>query len=249
MTGRLLSPPQGLGVVAIEPLSGPRAVSAGASQSVENFVQSFASPFGLWRLQFSFAPMSGAMFRRYRGWVTGMHGGANATRWTFFDPDMMPVAEAGGLASVDQQRAGMPWANGKPWNIAGADPWFNTGNWAVTPPLETVAASAGRDDTIVRLRNGFWGQKLDVGDYVGFAPNHFGMYTITEVFEPGTYRIWPRLRRSIVKGDFATLMPIMALRPENESAAAAARGLEVADGLAVIFVEVPDYDLRDYFTD
>lgn len=238
---RLVSPPVGLPVTSIEPLAGPRTVSGGASQSIGNFVQTFASPFNLWRLQFSFAPMRDSAFRRYRGWVTSMNGGANATRWSFFDPDMMTFREAGVDASNFEAATGQPWSNGKPWS--------NDENWKTSRPVVSVAASAALGDTIISLGSTFWGHSLDAGDYLGFFPFHLGLYTVTEVIEPGTYRIWPDLRKAIGTDDFATLTPSMALRLESESAASAGRGLVSADGLTATFVEVLDYDARDYFGD
>jgi hypothetical protein len=246
---RLVSPPAGLPITSIEPLAGPRAVGGGASQSIGNFVQTFASPFNLWRFQFSFAPMKDAAFRRYRGWITSLNGGANATRWEFNDPDIMSFADADVVATDEQLRRGMPWSNGQPWLAPGQDPWFNTGNWSISRPIVPVAAGAAREDTIIRLGPVFWGHSLGVGDDLGFLPFHLGLYTVTEVIAPGTYRIWPDLRKAIGPDDFATLEPSLALRLESESAANAGRGLSSADGLTATFVETLDYDVRDYFAD
>ena len=245
---RLVSPPHGLPVTSIEPLAGPRTVGGGASQSIGNFVQTFASPFDLWRFQFSFAPMKNSAFRRYRGWITSLNGGANATRWAFNDPDVMSLADAGVVATAEQERAGMPWSNGQPWGVPGQDPWFNTGNWAVSRPNVPVAAAAALRGTVVRLGSPFWGHCLNIGDYLGFFPFHLGLYTVTEVIAPGQYRIWPSLRKAVTADDFATLSPSLALRLESEGAANAGRGLTSADGLTATFVETLDYDVRDYFT-
>lgn len=246
---RLVSPPVGLPVTSIEPLSGPRSVGGGSLQSIGNFVQTTASPFGLWRLQFSFAAMQGDLFRRYRGWITSLHGGANATRWKFDDPDVMSFADAGVIATDEQLRRGMPWSNGKPWGAPGQDPWFNTGNWPISRPVVPVAAGAALGDTVIELGAAFWGHRLGIGDDLGFFPFHLGLYTVTEVIAPGQYRIWPDLRKAITTDDFATLDSSLALRLENESAASAGRGLVSADGLTATFVEVLDYDARDYFAD
>lgn len=241
---RLLSVPNGLGIVSMEPLSGPRAVGAGGSQSVSGFVQTSAAAFGLWRWQFSFHAMRESEFRRYRGWVTALHGGANATRWDFFDPDQMRPAETG-YDIPDFVRwdniAGRDWSNGEPW--ANGEPW------KATPPLVPVAAATGREGTVIRLGSQFWGRVLDIGDYIGFAPFHFGLYTITEVISPGEYRIWPPLRKSVTAGDFATLRPALAMRLESEDSASAGRGLVTADSVTVTLVECLDYDVREYWTD
>jgi len=242
---RLLSHPVGLPVVSLQPLSGPRAVASSASQSISGFTQTTALPFGLWRWQIVFAAMHKAMFRRYRGWVTALHGGANATRWLFFDPDMMSPRDTGidVAPHVEWTSLGYDqnWSNGMPWS--------NGQGWGKTPPQVAVAAPAERDDTIVSLSSTFWGHTLDVGDYLGFLPFHMGLYTVTEVFEPGRYRVWPPLRKAISADDFATLRPTLAMRLESEDSASAGRGLVVADGLSVTMVEVLDYDVRQYFTD
>lgn len=242
---RLLSPPAGLPVVSVEPLSGPRTVNAGATTSVGNFVQTVSSPFALWRWQVSFAAMHQALFRRYRGWVTALHGGANATRWDFWDPDMMSPHEAGISVSprarwTDDGHA-QNWSNGMPWSSGQG--------WGMTPPHVAVAGAAPRDATVVSLGSAFWGHTLNVGDYLGFFPFHLGLYLVTEVIDPGTYRIWPPLRKAIGPDDFATLRPTLAMRLESEDAATAGRGLVVAEGLTVTMVEVLDYDCRDYFAD
>lgn len=242
---RIVSPPIGLPVISLEPLSGPRAVGAGGSQSVSGFVQTTAAAFGMWRWRISFAPMYRTMFRRYRGWVTSLHGGANATRWIFFDPDMMSPQESGiavpAPAEWTTAEYGQSWSNGLPWGSGVG--------WKMTPPSVRIAADAQRDTTTVSVENGFWGYSLGVGDYLGFYPFHLGLYTITEVIEPGTYRVWPPLRKAVTTDEFATLCPVLAMRLESEEAASAGRGLVVAEGLSVTLVEVLDYDVRDYFTD
>lgn len=241
---RLISPPSGLGVTSIEPLSGPRAVNSGITQSIGNFTQTFGSPFGLWRFRFSFHAMRGAEFRRYRGWITALHGGANATRWRFFDPDMMSPKEAGlnlpSCAWWTDTGLDQNWSNGQPWS--------NGKGWGISPPQVRVAAPAVLGDTVVSLAAEFWGHSLGSGDDIGFFPFHLGMYEVTEVIEPGTYRIWPPLRKAITPDDLATLDPTLAMRLESEDAANVGRGLVVAEGLTVTMVEVFDYDVRDYFT-
>ncbi|WP_173931395.1 hypothetical protein [Chelativorans sp. Marseille-P2723] len=240
MAHRLISPPNGLPITAIEPLSGPRTIHAGASQSIGNFVQTFGSPFGLWRFRFSFAPMRGKMFRRYRGWVTALHGGANATRWHFFDPDAITFQEAGVDASNFEIATGEPWSNDQPWS--------NMENWQSSRP-RVPADAAEMGATLIQLADVFWGHRLEGGDYIGFASDHFGLYIVTEVIEQGWYRIWPPLRKAVELGDEATLNPTLAMRLEGEDAAVANRGLEVADNLSVTLVEVLDSDVRQYFSE
>lgn len=235
---RLIHWPRGLRANFREPLSGPRTVNSGVTTSVGNFVQTTGSPFGLWRWRFSFPPIRGQLFRRYRGWVTALHGGANATRVSFCDWDGLTARQSG----INADRFGdVPWGNGQPWS--------NGENWQVTPPVVPVVSAAAKDDTIVSLGSAFWGHSLDIGDLLGFYPFNFGLYMVTEVIEPGTYRVWPPLRKEITPDDFATLRPTLAMRLESEDAANAPRGAAFADGLSVTLVEVLDYDVRDYFAD
>ena len=233
--------PTGLYPRTMEPLSGPRTVGASTNTSIGNFTQSVSSPFAAWRWRFTFPASIGANFRRYRGWVTALHGGANATRVPFYDPDMMTLREAGITAAKDQLRFGMPWSNGAPWS--------NGKSWGLTAPNVAMAASAAADATIIRLANFAWGRRLGMGDYIGFFPFHFGLYTITEERGDGEYRIWPPLRKALTTQDFATLYPVLAMRLESEEAATASRGLAVADEATVTLIEVFDYDAREYFAD
>ena len=240
MTGRLLTFPLGIGCTSIEPLSGPRTVTSGI-ESVDGFVQSVASPNDFWRFRFSLPPLRGEAFRKYRGWVTAMHGGANASRWSFFDPDRFSLAEGGALYSENQIISGVSWSNGQPWS--------NGQNWKASHQKVPVAAALALSATEVVLADEFWGYGLDVGDYIGFFPFHFGLYMITEVkSQPGRYRIWPPLRKAVSSDSFATLDPVLVMRLEGDAAAPVARSLAVADSLTITMVEVRDYDVRDYFT-
>lgn len=246
---RLLTPPHGLKITSMEPLSSPRTIGGGGSQSTGNFTQTTASAFALWRWQFAFAPAVGAEFRQYRGWITGLHGGANATRFKFVDPDRSTLAELGLHASNDLLRTGIAWGNGRPWDVEGADPWFNTGNWQLDAPLAKVRKHSAIGSSIIHLTAGSWGHRLNIGDYIGFTPFHFGLYTITQVLEAGQYRIWPPLRKAIASEDFATLEPQIVFRLESEEGAKAGRSLQAAEGLVATFIECLDYDVRDYWTD
>lgn len=237
--GRLISRPNGLYVRTATPLSGPRAVGAGGNTSIGGFAQTLASPFGAWRWQFTFPVSKDAAFRRYRGWATALHGGANATRFPFFDPDMMSDTEAGLIATSAQRRFGMTWSNGEPWS--------NGQNWALSLPQVAVAAAASRDASRVKLEDSFWGHKLQIGDYIGFFPFHFGLYMVTQEFGDGEYRIWPPLRKAIAVTDYATLSPVLAMRLESEQSATADRGVAFAEEKTVVLVEIFDYDVRDYF--
>lgn len=238
MTGRLVSWPLGLRANFREPLSGPRAVGAASTQAASGFVQTSGASFGLWKWRFQFPPIRGQMFRRYRGWVTSLHGGANATRVPFCDWDGLTPAQAG--LPLKNWRIDQPWSNGKPW--------VNGQPWGGGPPNVAVDKSANLDATTVKLANTFWGHRLDIGDLIGFFPFHLGLYMVTEVKEPGEYRIWPPLRKSVGPGDYATLRPTLAMRLEGEEGANAPRSAAFADGLSVTLIETLDYDVRDYFS-
>lgn len=247
MAGRLINWPLGLNANFREPISGPRTVNPGATNSIGNFVQTTSSPFGLWRWQFSFPPIRGQMFRRYRGWITALHGGANATRVPFCDWDGMKLSQMGVNADPFTWQAGQPWGNGQPWD--------NGKNWKLTPPTVYVSASANKGDDVISLQSDYWGRALGMGDLIGFYPSHFGMYMVTDVIDAGTYRIWPPLRKDVeysadpILCDSATLEPTLAMRLESEDAANAPRSAAFAEGLSVTFVEVPDYTVKTWFTD
>lgn len=239
---RLIDWPQGLPSNFREPLSGPRVINAGQSQTIGGFIQTTSAAFGLWRWRFGFPDIiRGRLFRRYRGWITALHGGANATRVPFCDWDGLSRTEMGVTAGATDWKTGQPWSN--------LEAWSNGQNWGVSPPMAAVASNAAKDDTIVQLGSAFWGQGLGYGDLIGFFPFHLGMYMVTEVVEPGLYRIWPPLRRGISTDDFATLRPQLAMRLESEDGASAARDAAFGVNLSVTLVEVLDYDARDYFTD
>lgn len=237
---RLIDWPSGLQWTSREPLTGPRSVKSGSSESVTGWVQTFGSPFGLWRWSYSFSPLRGTAFRAYRGLVVALHGGPNAVRLPFCDPDGLSW-KAMGVEPDGQLGAGIPWSNGMPWS--------NGRPWQIGRPTVAVAQAAANGDSIVYLADEWWGYGLGVGDMIGFAPFHFGVYFVTEVIEPGRYRIWPPLRRALATSDEATLTPVLAMRLESEGAANAGRGIVSADGLAMTLVEIEDADVRDYFTD
>ncbi len=238
---RLLSWPAGVHWTSREPLAGPRTVGAASTESVTGHVQTVASPFGLWRWQFSLPPLRGEAFRAWRGTVTALHGGANALRVPFCDPDGMSWAEIGVTVSADGARAGAPWSNGLPWREGP--------NWRIGRPTVPLATAPARGDTVIALVDAFWGHKAGLGVMIGFAPFHFGLYTITEAIGHGRYRIWPPLRADIAPTQEATLAPVLAMRLESESAATAGRGAAFAEGLTATFVEVTDDLVRAHFTD
>lgn len=237
---RLLSHPVDLAPETSTPLTGPQAIGSSSTDSLSGFNQSVASAFGLWEWQFTYPAMHGEKFRRFRGWVRALHGGANATRFPFRDPDR-PTYDDLGLSVTRQQLCdGVPFENGQSW--------LNGKNWTVAPPLESVKTESPRDSTIIHLTQTQWGGLLGIGDNLGFT-GHFGMYEVTEVFGDGRCRVWPILRKTVTVEDFATLKPVLAMRLKGPSAASLSRGLLNAPPSTVTMVEVLDYDVRDYFAD
>lgn len=235
MAGRLIYWPNGLRANFREPLSGPRTVGAAATQSVGSFVQTSGAAFGLWRWRFQFPPLRRQLARRYRGWITGLHGGANATTVPFCDWDGLSREQMG----VAEQQGKQNWSNGMPWS--------NGNGWQFTPPVVAVASGAALGDTTVSLADKFWGHGLGIGDQLGFHPFHFGLYMVTEVQGDGQYRIWPPLRKALTTDDSATLRPVLTMRLESEESATAPRDAVSISGASVTLIEVLDYDARDYF--
>lgn len=226
---RLLDWPEAIGINAMTPLSGPRVVGSGGSESLTGYVQTVAGVFGVWRWQIGVTAMKGIGFRRFRGTILGLHGGANALRVTFYDPDGLHTLRYANWSN------GMPWSNGAPWSCLA--------DW-VSPTHPAVLGA-----TEVRLAATTWGHQLGVGDWFGFTPYHFGLYVVTEVLAPGRYRIWPPLRKDVTTDDYAHLKPVMAMRLESENAASAARGLEVAEAATLTLIEVEHRDVVDFFSD
>lgn len=233
---RLLSFPVSTVVMAATPVNGPNARNSGSNTASDGSEQAFDHIGDVVALQLDFVVRRKAAARRERGWMTAFLGGGNATRFTFCDHDRMTRVESG-LASADD----ISWSNAKPWS--------NGLDWAAGYPQVSVISSAALDDGIVELDTAFWGDELGLGDYIGFMPFHFGMYTITEVISAGKYRIWPRLRKAITTTDFATLTPTLAMRPTGREAISMKRGLVATEGQSITLVEVFDYDARDYFGD
>ncbi len=106
-----------------------------------------------------------------------------------------------------------------------------------------------RDTTLVTLANEFWGHGLDVGDYIGFMPQHFGMYVVTQIVATGQYRIWPKLRKALVTSDYATLSPTLAMRMMGENAADVSRELVASNSAQITLTEVMHADVETHFAD
>lgn len=232
MSGRLLDWPSDLFVGTMQPLSGPRAVGAVSNESMTGFVQTVASAFGARRWQFTIPYLQGQALRRLRGLITALNGGANAVRIEYHDPD-----------NDELTVSRVSWDNGQLWD--------NGQSWQSGTPIVSVAAAAAILTDTITLADEYWASDLDVGDWIGFVPFHFGVYEITETFDfqPLTYRIWPPLRAALTTDDFATLAPTMVMRLESENGASWSRDAQGARDISVTLIEVEDADVRDYFSD
>jgi hypothetical protein len=224
---------------ARQPLTGPRTIGGASTESLTGYVQSVASPFGLWRWSFGFPPLSGAAARRFRGMVTALHGGANAVAVPFCDPDGAPWQALGVSITTQQIRSGLPWMS-----AGQLRPWSNGRNWSPGRPWAELLQDALRGDSIVSVDVSYGGGALDIGDQFGFGPGYFGLHIVTERIAEGRIRFWPPLRKALAAGDHLTLEPVMAMRLENEGSASLARGLASIESPALTLVEVEDSILR-----
>lgn len=238
---RLLNYPIGLRPNRMRKLAGPRTKGAGQSEGATGWVQTVASPFGARRLEFSFPNIRGTLARRTRGWISAMHGGANATRIRMCDWDGMSLADRGIDATAQSFGEGSDWSNDLPWD--NGQPWENGS------PDEAVTVAAAADETIISITDDNFGANLGVGDWVGFYPLHFGCYEITESLGDGQFRLDMPLRAAITTSTRCYLNPWIAMRLESESSASGERDAFSLTGLSLIMVEVFDYDVKDYFTD
>lgn len=236
MTARLLSWPNGLKVTDFTRVSGP--VSAGSSQNLtltgaSQHISAVKSPIVF---NVSVPPQQGQRARRVNGLMTALRAGANAVRFPFNVVDEMPDPSDLGLSAFQE----LNWSNGEPWS--------NGRGWQGTYPTETVTAAADIDTSIINLGSTSWGDKLSIGDYVGFR-SHFALYEITQDYylEPNKYRVWPPLRKAITTDDVATLEPTMVVRSVGEFSRT--KTPSVWQGQTLTFVEVNDPDVRTYYTE
>lgn len=242
---RLLTWNDGLGLNALEVVNGPNVRNSGSNTAQDGSEQVFGGVGGVWTFRLGLPITQGRKARHVRGLLDALDGGVNAMRFTVYDRDMMSPAEAGiaGGSHCDWHSVGgQNWSNGQSWS--------NGQPWKTTAPVVRVAADAAANTGIIRLENEFWGNMLGFGDQIGFFPFHFGMYRITEVLEPGVYRVRYRLRKGIQAGDFATLYPVIVLRPTNKDAANAPGQVPgYTDTGSILLTEVIDPYVRRQFAD
>lgn len=242
---RLLTWNDALGLTALEIVNGPNVRNSGANSAQDGSEQTFEGVGSLWTFRLGLPMTQGRAARQERGILDALGGGENAVRFTVIDRDMMSPAEAGivGASSCDWFGVGgQNWSNGMPWS--------NGMSWKTTAPTVRVAADAPANSGIIQLRDEYWGHRLGVGDQIGFFPFHFGMYRVIEVIEPGVYRVGYRLRKALKAGDYATLYPVIALRPMSKDAAIAPGQVPgYTDSGSILLTEVIDPYVRKYFAD
>lgn len=217
-------------------LDGPAVISATGGSTVGGFHQVVTGVGDLVSFRLALGPKEGMLARRERGVLTALHNGANAARLTFHDGDGLSPKEAGIVGDF----VGQPWSNGMPWS--------NGKLWRPGYPVVKLAADAQRDDSVVKISDSFWGHHLGMGDFLSFMPFYFGMHIVIQVIKPGQYRLWPRLRKAFTTADCATLSPVMAVRVRPGSVTLS-RAANQTEGQSVDLIEVPDYDVRDYYLD
>jgi len=239
---RLISPPCAT-IASVEWLNGPNSRNSGSNTSVDGTEQTFDAYGDVVAVRIDFDPVRDRRARRERGMLLALQGG-NALRLTYLDRDMPLPAEAGVDVPASTRWRDLPrlnWSNGLPWS--------NGKGWKTSAPVVEVAASSTFDTGIVSLANTFWGHSLGMGDHLGFFPFHFGIYTVTEVLDNGRYRVWPRLRKALTTSDYATLHPVVVVRPAGKQDATwrRARHPGLMTDAGITCVEVPDYYVRDYY--
>ena len=236
--GRLLNWPTDLYWERQQILAGPRTVGASQTTSTVGFNQTTQSPFGSWVIQLDFPRLQEKAYRAYRGWVAGMQGGANATRFTMVDFH--------GAITLNPDGTERP-------RLIGFDEGFGFEErnhpFQFPATLVRVASPSAQGDTIIHLEQEEWEPQLQVGDYIGFVPFHFGKYLITQDMGEGRYRVTLPLRTSIDENTYATLFPTLAMRLTSEDAAPVGRTTAQSDALSVTLTEVFHDDVLEFFND
>jgi hypothetical protein len=236
---RIVDWPEPILLTRVDWLSGPMARNSGSQTAPNGAEATFTGVGEALAFRYQMALNMGTGERRERGYLLSLANGANWSRVRLILGDEFSNEELG----VQSQSSSM-WSNGQPW--ANGQPWPGQ-----KPPVE-IAATVGFHGTIVKLKDQFWGHKLGIGDPIGFFPFYLGAHFVTEVIEPGEYRVWPRLRKQIPYNadpslnSYATLDPILMMktRPGGTSMS---RGPVHSENVAVEMFEVHDYYAREAF--
>lgn len=215
-------------------VNGPASAGSGSNTLADGSEQSFAGDNFALQFDLSFPPSQKDRSRREYGWMLALHNGANATRYEYCDGQMKTPADVG---EPEPAWSGTAW-------------WAPGGAWSAGHGTVPVAATAVKGASIVRLANYKWGHTLEVGDCLGFIPSTYGVYWITEIVAPGSYRVTPRLRARLEQGKHrATLHPRLALRFVPGTVGFGTFNAAAATGRGARFVEVFDEYVFKYFGD
>lgn len=248
---RLLTWLDGLGIAKLEVIDNDSARNSGSNTAQDGSEQFYEGIGAVWRFRMDLTSKQGVRARKERGVLGALMSGANAMRIKLIDPDVMLPSEAGVAVG-----SWVGWGNIPPQSWSNGHPWSSGLGWRVSPPTVRVAASAAVDAGIVQLQDEHWGHHLGLGDRFGFFPFHFGMYQVTEVIEPGIYRVKHRLRKALTYSpdpllvDYATLCPVVVVRPVAPAGATRApRGAFMTEGGYMELSEVIDPYARRHFAD
>lgn len=235
---KIIDWPVGIQYGSITWTQGP--VVKAPSESVTSRFQTVESPNGLVGFDLTLQPMNERTARIYRGLISFLHGGANAVRFTFFDPDRPTFGELGyaesealGTYHADTWDDGQTWAEGNYWE-AGL-------------PLATLTASSAKGTTSVTIDLSEWNDELYAGTIIGF-PLHFGLYTVKYV-NGNVATIWPPLRAAVASGEYVTLEPVIACRLSSSDGGRFSRGSSHIQDATISLVEVPDEIVNTYATE
>lgn len=220
-------------VATLVPLNGPASLNSGSNAMVDGGEQSFASASYALRFEMAFPAAQYRLSRRESAWLDALHNGANATRYEYVDGQQKKPVEVGEPAAVTF--TGGSFTGGT----------FVSGHGTVPLGLDVAKGS-----TIITLGNYKWGWSLDEGDVIGFSPSYYGAHKVTEVFNNGTYRIVPPLRRALQASlHRATFKPRLALKATSGSVNYGVFNPAYSSDRSAQFVEVFDEYVATYFGD
>lgn len=220
-------------IAELTPASGPASFGSGSNTLVTGQEQTFASPNYALKFDVVIPVAQSERSRKEHAWMTRLHGGANATRYEYCDGQQKKPVDVGEPATVTF--TGGAFTGGA----------FVSGHGTVPVALDAVKGA-----TIITLGNYKWGWSLEEGDVLGFSPSVYCFHEITEVFENGTYRVEPPLRRDIAASTHrATFKPRLALKFVPGTINYGSFKPRYSSDRSAQFVEVFDEYVETYFGD